>query len=209
MTAGSRRSRLLAVWLLLVVLVGAIVVIEQTDLLGPPPGRDHHGGSAARLLLPVPVDQLGAIEVIHARTLHRFERDAAGTWFYHVHGVDTGAAERHSHTADPSLAPRIESAFAAFGRTRIERQFALQARAKDYGVTTPELLILVYRPDDTQPLAQYAIGDIAPDTLSRYVLMVGSAAVVTIPNYQIDNLRALIETVAGTAEAGRATRSVP
>jgi hypothetical protein len=188
------------VWLILVALVGVIVVIEYTDLVGPKPRRDSHVSSAARLLLPVTVDQLGAIEVLHARTLHRFERDAAGAWFYHVHGVDTGAEGAHSHQVDPSLAERIASAFAAFGRTRIERRLALKTHAQDYGVTTPEMLLLIYRPHDIQPLAQYAVGDIAPDTLSRYVLVVGSAIVVTIPNYQINNLLALIEAVADTSE---------
>ena len=209
MSAGSRRSRLLAVWLLLVGLVGAIVVSERADLVVPQPQPDHHGSSAARQLLPVPVQQLGAIEVVHGRTLHRFERDAAGLWFYHVHGSDTGAAEGHSHIADPAMAQRLGDAFAAFGRTRLERQFALKTDARDYGVSTPEMLILVYRPDDLQPLAQYAIGDLAPDMLSRYVLIVGSAAVATIPNYQIDNLLAVIEAVAGKAAAGRTTRSMP
>ena len=41
------------------------------------------------------------------------------------------------------------------------------------------------------------------------VLIVGSAAVATIPNYQIDNLLAVIEAVAGKAAAGRTTRSMP
>jgi hypothetical protein len=211
MSAGGRRPRLLAVWLLLVVLVGAIVVIERTDLVGPKPRRDSDGhiSSKARLLLPVPVDQLSAIEIVHAGTLHRFERDAAGAWFYHVHGVDTGSEEHHSHDEDPSLAERIEYAFAAFGRTRIERRFALKTQAKEYGVTMPEMIILVYRQNDIQPLAQYAVGNIAPDMLSRYVLVVGSSAMAIIPNYQIDNLLALIEAVAGKSDQGRGTRSLP
>jgi hypothetical protein len=207
--AGGRRTRLLTVWLLLVVLVVAIVVSERTNLVESKRHNNGHVGSAARMLLPVPVDQLGAIEVVHSRTLHRFERDAAGAWFYHVHGVDTGAAEGHRHDADPVLAERIAYAFAAFGRTRIERQFALTTHAQDYGVMRPEILILVYRLHDIQPLAQYAVGDIAPDTLSRYVLVVGSSAVATIPNYQIDNILALIDTVAGNTAAGQATRSSP
>jgi hypothetical protein len=209
MSTSGKRSRLLAMWLLLVGLVGAIVVSERTNLVGPRPRHNGHGSSEARLLLPVPVQQLGAIEVVHGWILHRFERDAAGVWFYHVHSHDMGATEGHSHDADPAVATRLEEAFATFGRTRLERQFALKTDAKDYGVTRPEMLIMVYRPNDLQPLAQYAIGDLAPDTLSRYVLVVGSAAVATIPNYQIDNLRALIEAVAGKAAAGRATRSVP
>lgn len=195
-SAGGIRPRLLAVWLVLLVLVGAIVVLERADLAGSKARRDSHGADP-RMLLPVPVDQLGTVELAHAGTLHRFERDAAGTWFYH--GVHTGSEGTHAHEADPSMAERIERTFAAFGRTRIERQFTLNTDAKDFGVTTPEMVILVYRPNDLQPLAQYAVGDIAPDALSRYVL-VGGAAVVTIPNYQVDNLLALIEAVAGKSD---------
>jgi hypothetical protein len=209
MSAGGRRSRLLAVWLLLAGLVGAIVVSERTDLVGPALRRNSQDGSEARMLLPVPVDQLGVIEVVHGRMLHRFERDAAGAWFYHAHRHDTGTAEGHRHDADPALTERITDAFAAFGRTRIERRFPLKADARDYGVAAPEMLILVYRPHDLQPLAQYAVGDLAPDTLSRYVLVVGSSAVATIPNYQINNLQALIDTVVGNTAAGQATRSSP
>jgi hypothetical protein len=198
------------VWLLLVVLVGAIVVIEHTDLVQPKTRHNSYGGSEARMLLPVPVDQLGAIEVVYGRTLHRFERDAAGAWFYHIHGEeDTGAEEGHRHDADPAVAERIAYAFAAFGRTRLERQFALTTQAQDYGVMRPEILILVYRLHDIQPLTQYAVGDVAPDTLSRYILVVGSAVVATVPNYQIDNLLALIEAVAGSVAAGRAIPSRP
>jgi hypothetical protein len=182
------------VWLLLVVLGGAIVVIEYTDRTRPQPVRDSHSSAAARLLLPVPVDQLGAIEVVHGRTFHRFERDAAGAWFYHVHGADTAAMGPHSHTADPSVAERLADAFTAFGRTRLERKFPLETHAGAYGVAAPQMLILVYRPHATQPLAQYVIGDTAPDALSRYVLVVGSATIVTIPNYQVDNLLGVIES---------------
>jgi hypothetical protein len=126
-----------------------------------------------------------------------------------VHGVDVAAAEGHSHEAEPVLAERIAYAFAAFGRTRLERQFSFQAHANDYGVTTPAMLILVYWPNAMQPLAQYAIGDLAPDALSRYVLVVGSSTVVTIPNYQIDNLLALLEAVTGKSAAAPTTHSGP
>jgi hypothetical protein len=174
-------------------LVVTIVALERTELLGPTPRRDRHGRANpdARMLLPVPVDQLGAIEVAHVGTVHRFERDAAGTWFYH--GAHTRWERPHAHRPDPSMAARIDSALAAFGRTRIERQFPLERDATEYGVRLPEMLILVYRPQEGHPLAQYAVGDVAPDALSRYVLRIGSSAVVTIPNYQIDGLFALIE----------------
>jgi hypothetical protein len=58
------------------------------------------------------------------------------------------------------------------------------------------MIILIYGKGSLQPLAQYAVGDVAPDGLSRYVLPVGSSYVVTIANYQIDNLLNLIRAVA-------------
>jgi hypothetical protein len=199
MSAGGRRSRLLAVWLVLSGLLVVIVVLERTDLIGAGRGGPGPAPHDARLLLPVPVEQLGAIEVGHARTLHRFERDAAGLWLYH--GAHGGSDGPHTHQADPSMAERIEAAWAAFGRARVERRFALEGDAAAYGLDAPQMLILVYRPHDQQPLAQYAVGDIAPDELSRYVLVVGRSAVVTIPNYQIDNVLALIDAARTSPES--------
>ena len=192
MSGRGIRRRLAAVWLVFLVLVVAIVAVEYVDRVRPTSGREGHGDP--RMLLPVPVDQLGAIEVANAGTLHRFERDPSGIWFYH--GVHTGSEGTHAHNADPAMAARIERAFLAFGRTRIERQFSLTTLSGDYGVATPETIILVYRPNDPQPLAQYAVGDIAPDTVSRYVLIVGRSVVTTIPNYQIANVLALVASVA-------------
>ena len=48
------------------------------------------------------------------------------------------------------------------------------------------------------------MGDLAPDKLSRYVMVVGSASVVTIANYQIDNLLALIKAAVESGQ-GQAT----
>jgi hypothetical protein len=186
------------VWLVLAVLLGAILVIEYTDLVDGRSGRASEAD--ARRLLPLPVDALGAIELVNAGRLHRFERDAAGAWFYH--GAHTGAESgSHEHAADPTLSQRIGAAFAALGRARIEREFPRATDTRDYGVTTPQLLILLYRPKEPRPLAQYAVGDVAPDTVSRYVERVGSARVVTIPTYQIDNLLGLLAAVG--APAGR------
>jgi hypothetical protein len=187
LSAPRRRSGVIAVWALLAVLVVAILVIEVRDR------RSTASGPApdARLLLPVPVAELGALEIADAGRLHRFERDAAGSWFYH--GVHAGATAAHTHRPDPALAQRIEQAVAAFGRTRVERQFALDSDGSPYGLAAPSIVVLVYGPDQAQPLAQYAVGGVAPDTASRYLMVVGRPAVVTIPNYQIDNLLALVK----------------
>lgn len=196
MSPARARRGLLAVWLVLAVLVAVIVAIEHGDRV-----RARSGAAADRddrRLLPVPVEQLGAIEIADAGRLHRFARDATGAWFYH--GVHSATESAHTHAADPAVAERIERTVAAFGRTRIERDFALAKDGADYGVATPDVVVLVYRPDQSQPLAQYAVGHVAPDTVSRYVMVVGRPTVVTIPNYQIDNLLALVRSVGGASE---------
>ena len=189
--------RLIAVWLLFVALAVAIVLIERQQRARP---SAEEGSRDERLLLPAEVAQLGAIEVMHKGTLHRFERDAAGAWFYH--GIHTGSEQQHGHNADPTVAAQIEKAFAGFGRTRMERQFPLSIQADEFQVTRPQIFIMVYRPKEVQPLARYAVGIVAPDGVSRYVLPVGSTYVVTIANYQIDNLLNLIQAVAEKSGQG-------
>jgi hypothetical protein len=193
----ARRAPVL--WTLLLLLVASIAVIEYADLRSAgQPAPDP------RRLLPVATDELGAIEIADRGRLHRFERDAAGTWFYH--GAHAGDAAAHTHAPDPALSERIERAVAAFGRARIERQFTADRDAASYGVTTPDVLILAYRRGDRQPLAQYAVGAIAPDTVSRYVAIVGKPSVVTIPGYQVDNLLALIQAAAASDQAAAKDR---
>lgn len=176
-------------WTILLALVALIVVLEWGDR----DGSEESVGFANRMLLPAPIEQLGALEIAVNAALHRFERDASGAWFYH--GIHTGAEGTHEHQVDPSASTRIAQALAALGRAKIEREFALTAKGAEFGVTTPAMILLVYRPADPKPLMQYAVGDIAPDTVSRYVLPVGAEAVVTIPNYQVDNLLQLVEAV--------------
>jgi hypothetical protein len=186
------------VWLVLAVLVVVIGVTEYRDRRGATSGDE----TDPRQLLSVPLEQLGALEIAERGRLHRFERDPTGTWIYH--GVHTAATAEHTHAADPVLAERITGALTAFGRARIERRFALDRGADAYGVTTPEILVLVYRARERQPVAQYAVGHVAPDTTSRYVTHVGSPEVVTIPGYQIDNLLALVQAAGERGGQGMA-----
>jgi hypothetical protein len=185
--AWSRR--VVVVWGLLAMLAAAIGALEWVDHRCARSGETE---ADARRLVPVPVEQLGAMEVADAGRLHRFERGPEGAWFYH--GVHTPGEASHEHPPDPALAERIERAVAAFGRARVERSFTAGKDVAGYGVTTPEVLVLLYRPRESQPLAQYAVGHLAPDTVSRYVAIVGRPDVVTIPSYQIDNLLALART---------------
>jgi hypothetical protein len=184
--------RLVIVWALLLALVALIAALNLTER-----DADEDGGQASRMLLPVPVSQLAAIEIGYAGTMHRFERDSAGSWFYH--GVHTGTEQSHSHQTDPQAAARIEQALAGFGRTQREREMPADAQNNPYGVTTPQMIVLVYRAAYAPPLAQYAVGDLAPDGVSRYVLPLGSPSVFTIPDYQIQNLLSLIQSFSNPA----------
>jgi hypothetical protein len=187
------RRRVVIVWAVLVALIAVVAVLEFTD------NRARSAPSTAedaRRLLPVPVEAVSAIEIMDAGTMHRFQRSEAGAWFYH--GVHSASDGEHSHAVDPVLAERIDAAVRAFARTRIERELPRQRDGHAYGVATPRMVILVYRPQETQPVVQYAIGDVAPDTVSRYVDIVGQRGVVTIPDYQIANLSALIQSLAAS-----------
>ena len=201
--AGTNRSglspRLTIVWGVLLVLLGAIVAIEWADRARTEREDSEQARRDPRLLLPVPVEEVGVIEVAHAGAVHRFERDAAGAWFYHGVHAQTDAA--HTHQAEPAMAQRIETAFQGFGRTRMERKLPTGVSVQQYGLANPQMVILVYRPNELQPLLQVAVGDVAPDKLSRYVMAVGRPSVVTIANYQIDNLVGLIKAAAESGQA--------
>jgi hypothetical protein len=186
----TRTSRVAVVWAVLAALFAVVVVSEYRDVMASRRGMP----ADARLLVPVPVAELGAVEIAEAGTLHRFERDRAGAWFYH--GVHTGSEAAHEHVTEPVTAARIDQTFQAFGRTRIERQLPRGTDPRAYGLTAPRVLILVYRGNERQPLAQYAVGDVAADTVSRYVDVVGGAGIVTIPGYQVDNVLALLAALA-------------
>ena len=216
------RPRLVAVWSLLLLLIAGIVVGERTGwFANRPPPDDGHGHGAAGQLLPVPIDEVGAVEIATAGVIHRFERDAAGQWFYH--GVHSAEAASHKHQPDSAAAARIEQALAGFGRTRIERRLTLDVRpapsfsaaghsdaeralaihpnVRDYGVKAPDTLILVYGRNANEPLARYAVGDRAPDRLSRYLHILGTQGVVTIADYHIDNLHKLVAEMSSRPEA--------
>ncbi|MDE0206192.1 MAG: DUF4340 domain-containing protein [Candidatus Tectomicrobia bacterium] len=213
-----KRGRLVVVWLVFVVLVGAVIVIERAELMLPEEDEhghaahgghdehdeddedDEHGEDGIRMLMPAPLAELTAVEIGFDGALHRFERDVDGVWFYHTHDPGAEPAENHEHKADAAFTQRIDLALAAFGRTRIERDFELARDAETYGIASPDMIILVYGSESDAPLAQYTIGDLAPDTFSRYVQAAGHDEVVTIPDYQITNLRDLISSVTGQSD---------
>ena len=184
------RSRVVSVWALFLALAAVIGVIEFLDRGAESEKVARESARDPRLLVPVPFSQVGAVEVSRGGTRHRFERDAVGTWFYH--GAHDAVYESHSHAPNPALAERIDTALRGLDRARIERELPIDAGLERYGLARPQMLILVYRPVADEPLLQVAVGDVAPDGFSRYVMPAGGRSVLTIAEYQIENLVSLV-----------------
>lgn len=202
MSAPRPRRKLVVVWAVLLVLVGVIVAVEWSDRAAERADAqfEARGGDRTRMVVPIPMEEIGAIEIAHAGALHRFERDAAGLWLYH--GAHAPTAEpAQGHRADPAVAERIAKAFGGLGRAKFERDFPFDPKSQEYGVLNPKTLLLLYRKGEVQPLVQYAIGDMAPDGVSRYVLKIGAVQVDTLPEYHVQNLVGLVQTVNTPAAA--------
>jgi hypothetical protein len=187
MKSGSKR--LFIIW-------GVLLALAVVIFIGERQRSEQLGVSTQRVvpwLLPAPMEKLGAIEIMVKGSMHRFERDAESRWFYH--GAHDASKAEHGHSTDPQMAALIEKAMIAFGRVQREQKIAIKAGEDEYGVTRPDVFILVYLPKTDEPLARYAVGTIAIDRVSRYVLPVGAAEIVTIPDFHIKNLLALIDAV--------------
>ena len=183
------RSKLIAIWLVLAALGVAIYIGEtrRSERISAPVVRDE------RNLLPLPIESIGAIELMSKGTMHRFERDKAGVWFYH--GIHDASKGEHGHQADPKAADLIDKTLTAFGRARRERSLPLNAAADEFGVTRPDLFIMAYQTGSAEPLARFAVGIVTVDNFGRYVLPVGSAEVITVADFQIKNLLDLVDVL--------------
>ena len=111
--------------------------------------------------------------------------------FHHAHAGTPEEGQSHQHVPAPDASGVIQQALNIFGRTQIAREVGAGISGEQYGVTNPTMIVTIYGVDETAPLARYVIGDLEPDEFRRYVLMANEDAIVTIPDYQIDNLHQL------------------
>jgi hypothetical protein len=187
----ARRKQLLFVWVLVAILA-VVIGVEETRR------AQHIEVSTTRsekFLLPLPLEQIGAIEILRKGQLHRFERDETGAWLYHGQQDEANAAA-HTHRADPLVASTIAQAITMFSRTQKEQPIPLKPGQDEYGVSRPDILVMVYAVKSTEPTTRLAVGTVSPDGYSRYVLPVGANEAITIAEYQITNLVAMIDAVA-------------
>ena len=187
---SQRRSKLIIIWITVLALA-ALIFVKERQLAK---SEEEPEGNRPKWLIPIALEEIGAIEVMRKGQLHRFERDDKGIWFYHGQQDVANAAE-HAHRADPLAANTIAQAVAMFSRTRKEQPIPLQPGKDEYGVSRPDILIMVYNPKKSEPVARFSVGIVSPNGYSRYVLPVGATEAVTIPEYQITNLMAMIDAV--------------
>ena len=187
---SQRRSKLIIIWITVLALA-ALIFVKERQLAK---SEEEPEGNRPKWLIPIALEEIGAIEVMRKGQLHRFERDDKGIWFYHGQQDVANAAE-HAHRADPLAANTIAQAVAMFSRTRKEQPIPLQPGKDEYGVSRPDILIMVYNPKKSEPVARYSVGIVSPNGYCRYVLPVGATEAVTIPEYQITNLMAMIDAV--------------
>lgn len=195
--ASGMRPRVVVIWLLLLGLIGGIAFIKYQDRADTPVVDDATQAKNARMLLPMSINDVGALEIFHAGVLHRFERDKSGTWFYHAHGAAKTDDAVHAHQTDSAQAHLIGTTFSGLSRTHMEREFP-RGNEAEYGLTTPEMFVLLYGNNTAQLLDKFTVGTLAPDGLSRYIASNNYPKIVTIANYQIDNLLNLLKAVGAT-----------
>jgi len=186
-----RRKQLLLVWGLVAVLA-VVISIEETRRAQQ---VEVSTTRSEKFLLPLPLEQIGAIEILRKGQLHRFERDETGAWLYHGQQDEANAAA-HTHRADPLVASTKTQAITMFSRTQKEQPIPLKPGQDEYGVSRPDILVMVYALKATDPITRLAVGTVSPDGYSRYVLPVGANEAVTIAEYQLTNLVAMINAVA-------------
>ena len=187
---SQRRNKLAIIWIAVIALAAVIFIKERELSLAVEEPEGHQ----PNWLVTVPFDEIGAIEILRKGQLHRFERDDKRIWFYHAQQDDPNAKD-HAHRADPLAATTIAEAVAVFTRTRKEQNIPLQPGKDEFGVSRPDILIMIYRPKKSEPAERYSVGTVSPNGYSRYVLSVGASEAVTIPEYQITNLIAMIDAV--------------
>ena len=157
------------------------------------------GERGAKLLLPVSIGQLWAIEIVSRGALYRFERDPAGRWFHHV-GQHVHLPGGLVHQADPTLAPLIETELTGLDRLSIARIVARHPDAAGLasaGLEHPATILLLYSRDTAGPVARIEFGNPAADGLDRYARIQQSDVLVVVSDDAARHLAALLQ-LAGT-----------
>jgi hypothetical protein len=156
------------------------------------------GERGTKLLLPISIAQLWAVEVVSRDALYRFERDPAGLWFHHI-GQHVHLPGGLVHRANPAMAPLIEAELAALDQLPIARIVARHPDAAELasgGLEHPATILLLYGRDTAGPIARIEFGNPAADG-DRYARIRQNDALVAAPDEAAQHLTTLL-LLAGT-----------
>ncbi|MDP6954211.1 MAG: hypothetical protein QGF53_15775 [Alphaproteobacteria bacterium] len=159
---------------------------ESTGQFTQPAARDGHGhaiGPGPQFLVNTPLEQVSSITISLDAEEFTLRRDNAGGWRY----------------GDAPSSEAIGQSLTVFARARIKREITVGRDVAPYGVLRPAMSLSLFGASETKPIARYFFGDLAPDELSRYVMLSGELKVVTIPEYHADNLRQLVAALSPAA----------
>ena len=174
-------------------LAGAIVVVGAGALAYVALAPDE---APKRRLLPMPLAEVSALEIVVDGQLHRFDRDADRAWYYHRHKNPNAEESPDQHVADPDMAATIAEGLERFSRATIERTVAVGAPGEAYGVTRPPVIATLYAAGEARPAIHLMIGDRVPGEANRYLLIQDYATIVTIPERHVIDLTDLVAAVA-------------
>lgn len=173
-------------WLALLVISLMAIIYQSTsqsdDLLALNP--DQHRSPAAAALFTWNADQVSTINVSQAdRKALLLKRSVRQEW-----------------TADQKVDADLWKAFdvnvflGTLSRAKEERQYGKAAEGSKYGFEHPVVISLAGL-DASHPVAAISVGDLAPDGLSRYVLVAGKDQIISIPNYHVKELLRLYSSM--------------
>ncbi|MAW33163.1 MAG: hypothetical protein CMK56_02005 [Proteobacteria bacterium] len=176
-------------WTILAVLLLIIGLLKSKGLDEQKPVHNHKFHGTSKFLIPDKIDGIGAIEIVISQKIHRYQKNDKNIWFFHM--PHAGHHKTHSHDTIGEYTDVIAGTLTGFGRTQKERNFSFDLRKDEYGVVNSNMYILIFKdPNDLSPDLRISVGDVAPDTLSRYILV--KSQVFTIANFHIEKLLNLV-----------------
>lgn len=173
-------------WLALLVISLVAIVIQSKDSSQQlnAVSTDQPAKPASTALFEWNAAQVSTIHVRHAEAkAMTLKRSALQDW-----------------TADQKVDPGLWKNFDAnvflgtLSRAKEERRYGSAEEGARYGFVQPVVVRLTGL-DESQLVAEISIGDLAPDGLSRYVLVKGKEQIMSIPNYHVKEMLRLYSSI--------------
>lgn len=174
-------------WLALLVISLVAIVYQSTDnsdelLAGK---SEHPAKPVTAALFAWSADQVSTIHVSHAEgKVLVLKRSALQEWTADQK-VDAGLWKNFD----------VNVFLGTLSRAKEERQYGKPEDGSKYGFVN-SVVVRLSGIDDSHPVAEISIGDLAPDGLSRYVFVKGKEQIVSIPNYHVKEMLRLYSSIA-------------